>query len=207
MYGEGESLSLALSIRELRQLLNTEAGANALLRLRLEGEEGVERVVMVRDLQSDPVRGTFLHADLLRISMDREVEVEVPIELKGTPVGVTEGDGHLGQLLWNLAVRCLPDAIPASVKADVSGLNIGDVLHVGDLQLPGGVTLLTEPEEAVANVTVLAVEVEAPVEAEVEGEAAAVEGEAAAAEGEAEAAGGEAAAEKPKGGKEESPEG
>ncbi|MFQ5691613.1 MAG: 50S ribosomal protein L25, partial [Nitrospinota bacterium] len=69
MYGEGENLVLSLDARELRRLLNTEAGANALMRLRVEGEEKVERMVMVRDLQSDPIRGDILHADLLRISM------------------------------------------------------------------------------------------------------------------------------------------
>lgn len=186
MYGEGENLSLVVSIRDLRQLLNTQAGANVLMRLCLQGEEDVERVVMVRELQSDPVRGGFLHADLMRISMDREVEVEVPIELEGTAVGVAQDNGHLGQLLWNLAVRCLPDRIPASIQADVSGLALGEVLHVGDLQLPEGVTVLTDPEEGVANVTMVAVEVEAPVEEEAE--AVPAEGEAVEAEEEPEGA-------------------
>jgi large subunit ribosomal protein L25 len=179
MYGEGENLALVVDSRELRKLLTTEAGANALVRLNVEGEESVDRLVMVRDLQSDPVRGEFVHADLLRISMDREVEVEVPIELEGEPVGVVQDDGHLGQLLSVLSVRCLPNAIPSSVKADVSEMGIGDVLHVSDLQVPSGVAVVTDPEEAVANVTVVTVELEAvPVEAE----AVVAEGEEAAAE-------------------------
>lgn len=172
LYGEGESLSLALNPRELRLLLNTEAGANALLRLRLEGKEDAERMVMVWELQTDPVRGDILHADLLRVSMDKEVEVEVPIELEGEPVGVKQHGGILGQILWSLSVRCLPNAIPTSIQADASGLAIGDVLHVRDLKVPSGVTALTDPEEAVANVTVIAEEVPAAAEAAVaEGEA------------------------------------
>ncbi len=167
IYGEGENLALVVDSRELRKLLTTEAGSNALLRLNVEGEESVDRVVMLRDLQSDPVRGDFLHADLLRISMDREVEVEVPIELEGEPVGVTQSDGHLGQLLSELSIRCLPSAIPSSIKADVSRMGIGDVLHVSDLQIPPGVTVMSDPEEAVANVTVVTVELETvPAEAE-----------------------------------------
>lgn len=172
LYGEGESLPLALNPRELRLLLNTEAGANALLRLRLEGKEDAERMVMVWELQTDPVRGDILHADLLRVSMDKEVEVEVPIELEGEPVGVKQHGGILGQILWSLTVRCLPNVIPASIKADASGLAIGDVLHVRDLKVPSGVTALTDPEEAVANVTVVAEEVPAAAAAAVaEGEA------------------------------------
>jgi len=199
MYGEGENLALVVDSRELRKLLTTEAGSNALMRLNVEGEESVDRVVMVRELQSDPVRGEFVHADLLRISMDREVEIEVPIELEGVPIGVTRDDGHLGQLLSELSVRCLPNAIPSSIKADVSKMEIGDVLHVSDLHVPAGVEVVTEREEAVANVTVVTVELEAePAEAEVE----VPEGEQAAAE----AASGEKK-EEAEGAKEESSEG
>ncbi len=179
MYGEGENLSLVLNRRELRQILSTEAGANALMHLKVEGEEDSERLVMIRDLQSDPVRDNLLHADLLRISMEREVEIEVPIELEGEPIGVRQDDGHLGQILWNLNVRCLPNAIPASIKVDVNDLGVGDVLHVADLKPLPGVAVLTDPEEAVASVTIVTVEEEkVPAVVEEEIPAEAVEGEA-----------------------------
>ena len=177
MYGEGENLSLLLDPRELQTLLNTEAGANALMTLKVEGDTDVSRVVMVRDLQSDPVRGKVLHADLLRISMDREVEVEVRINLEGIPLGVSQDDGYLGQLLSTLTLRCLPMAIPDAIHADVSELMIGQVLHVGDLELPEGVTVLTESEEAVASVTIVTVEEEAPAEVKEGEEVEAAEGE------------------------------
>jgi large subunit ribosomal protein L25 len=177
MYGEGENLSLVLDPREFQMLLNTEAGVNALMSLRVEGDADVKRVVMVRDLQSDPVRGEVLHADLLRISMDQEIEVEIPINLEGTPIGVSQNDGYLGQLLSSLTVRCLPTAIPPAIRVDVSGLLIGQVLHVEDLELPEGVTILTETEEAVASVTIVTVEEEAPAEVEEGEEVEAAEGE------------------------------
>ena len=176
MYGEGENVNLILDPRELRQLLSTEAGTNALMRLQVEGGDGTERLVMVKDIQNDPVRGDIFHVDLFRISMNREIEVDVPIELEGTPVGVLQDDGYLGQLLSVITVRCLPTAIPSSVKIDVSEMGLGAVIHVRNLELPSGVELVTEPEEAVASVTMVTVEVETTEEEEIlEGEE--VEGE------------------------------
>lgn len=188
MYGEGENISLTLDPRELRQLLSTEAGTNALMRLRVEGGDATERLVMVRDIQNDPVKGDIFHVDLYRISMDREIEVDVPIELEGTPIGVLQDDGYLGQLLSAITVRCLPTAIPSSVKIDVTDMGLGAVIHVKNLELPSGVELITESEEAVASVTMVTAEVEAPEGEEVlEGEGV-EEGEASstAAAGEAE---------------------
>jgi large subunit ribosomal protein L25 len=148
--------------------LTTEAGTNALMRLRIESGDGTERLVMVREIQNDPIRGEILHADLLQISVDREVEVDVPIELEGIPIGVVQDQGYLGQLLSTVAVRCLPMAIPPSVNIDVSEMEVGAVIHVKDLQLPSGVEMITDSEEAVASVTVVTAGVEEEV---LEGEA------------------------------------
>ena len=171
MYGEGENLALTLNPRQLRQLLTTEAGTNALMRLHVEGGDGTERLVMVREIQNDPIRGDILHADLLQISVDREVEVDVPIELEGVPIGVTQNEGYLGQLLSRVTVRCLPTAIPPSVNIDVSEMEVGAVIHVKDLQLPSGVEVMTDSEEAVASVTVVTVEAPEVEEDVLEGEA------------------------------------
>ncbi len=182
MYGEGENLALTLNPRELRQLLTTEAGANALMRLRIESGDGTERLVMVREIQNDPIRGKILHADLLQISVDREVEVDVPIELEGIPIGVVQDQGYLGQLLSTVAVRCLPMAIPPSVNIAVSEMEVGAVIHVKDLQLPSGVEMITDSEEAVASVTVVAAGVEGEAVEEGEEQAAPAEEESGAAE-------------------------
>ncbi|MEE8224545.1 MAG: 50S ribosomal protein L25, partial [candidate division NC10 bacterium] len=104
------------------------------------------------------------HADFLAISMERPIEVEVPVEVAGVPEGVKEKGGILDQILREIRVRCLPVAIPDRIGLDVSSLDIGDVLHVSDLPIPEGVELLTDREQAVVMVAAPAVEeVAAPV--------------------------------------------
>jgi large subunit ribosomal protein L25 len=155
MYGEGEHFTLALDAKELRRALQTQAGENVLMQLQVGGDESMERTVMLRELQVDPVRGGFLHADLFRISMEKELEVEVPIELVGKPKGLATEGAVLSQLVDTLRVRCLPARIPTSILADVSGLEVGQVLHVHDLAAPPGVLFLNDPDEAVANLSVV----------------------------------------------------
>ena len=179
MYGEGELLPLALDAKELRQALRTEAGENALMKLQVAGEESKNRTVMVRELQMDPIRGDLLHADLVRISMEKEVEVEVPIELIGKPkVLVLVAGALLSQMVNALKVRCLPVHIPKSFAVDVESLEIGEALHVSDIAIPTEVTVLNEPSESVASISVVAEEVvAAPVEVVAEGQAAAAAGD------------------------------
>jgi large subunit ribosomal protein L25 len=110
------------------------------------------------------------------------VDVAVPIHVRGTAPGVTMG-GILDQVLRELHLECLPDSIPAEIIADVSQLEMGDSVHVRDLELPPGVELTSDPDLSVVSVVApKAAEEEAPAEGEAEvAEAAAEEGEAPAA--------------------------
>jgi large subunit ribosomal protein L25 len=161
-----------------RILSKSSAGLNTLIDLKGGGPlDG--RVVIVKDLQRDPVRGSLLHADLYEVDVNRTITVDVPIHLSGTPVGVELGGGILEHALRELEVECLPRAIPEEIVADVRALALGDSLHVRDLVLPPGVELITDPDLSVVSVV-------APRAEEAVTEAAAAEGEAAVAtEGEA----------------------
>jgi large subunit ribosomal protein L25 len=154
-----------------RVITRSAAGVNTLIDLKGGGLDG--KVVLVKELQRDPVKGTLLHADLYAIDVDKTVEVEVPIHLSGTPVGVELGGGILEHSLRELELECLPRAIPEEIRADVSGLQLGDSLHVRDLVLPEGVTLVSDPDLSVVSVVAPRVEEEPTVE----GEAVAVVGE------------------------------
>jgi large subunit ribosomal protein L25 len=157
---------------------------------------------MPREVQRDIVRGTLLHVDFLRIRRDVAIQVEVPIHLVGESHGVKEG-GVVEHHLWELRVEVLPTDVPESVEADISGLGIGDSLHVSDVKVPGNVTVITGEDETVVTVVPPPVLVVEPTPEELEAaEAAALEaaeapegeeGEAAPAEGEGE--GGEKPAE------------
>ncbi|MEE8228495.1 MAG: 50S ribosomal protein L25 [candidate division NC10 bacterium] len=158
LYGEGEPIRLAADPKSLLRALGTEAGENVLLTLTIGDGEKLTRRAMVKDVQVDPVTGMILHADLLAISMERPIEVGVPVELTGVARGVKEKGGMVNQILRELEVRCLPVAIPDRVVLDVSPMDIGDVLHVNDLSIPDGVELLTDREEVVVTVAAPVVE-------------------------------------------------
>jgi large subunit ribosomal protein L25 len=107
---------------------------------------------MLKEIQMDPVKQTILHVDLYEISMDKKIEVEVPITLTGTAKGVSDEGGILQQVSRTLEISCLPDNIPDSFELDVTDLNIGDSLHVSDLNIPQGIEVLVEGELTIATV-------------------------------------------------------
>ncbi len=135
---------------------------------------------LVRHVARSPRSGKILHVDFLRVSMNEPVTVRVPVTLNGTAPAVTVERGVLLHLLDTLEVECLPGDIPEALELDISGLvKIDDALHVRDIALPRGVTLLSDADEPVVKVVapraVLAEE--AAEEAAAEAEAAAPEAE------------------------------
>ena len=147
VYGRGmEPLSITVDRREFVTALLTDAGINVLLDIEVDGDT---TLALTRELQRDPVRGTLLHADFVKV--DRTTEVEVPIHLVGEAPGAKEG-GILEQPTFTAQVRCLPTEVPESIDADVSGLGVGDSLRVSDLAEGRSFHILTDPEEVVAHV-------------------------------------------------------
>jgi large subunit ribosomal protein L25 len=184
IYGHGEDpVALTVDWRQLRAALTTEAGVNALLTLKVNGEE---QLALVRELQRDPIKRRVDHIDFIRVSRHEQIEVEVPITLLGEAESVLREDGMVEQVLNTLHVSTTPTNIPNELVLDVSAMTIGDSLRVSDLTLPEGVTTDVDPDEPVATALVT----RATIEAEEAAEAA--EGEPI---GDVEAAeGGEAAA-------------
>ncbi len=166
--GEGGAVSAAAPLAELAAILRSESGHNTIFTLDVAGAGASE--VMFHDRQLDPVRGRLVHADLRRLVLGQKIEVTVHVVLDGEPVGVTEGGGVLEQLLRDVEIRCSPRDIPDAIHADVSGLGVHELLHVSDLQVGDDIEVVTDPETAVATVSVVREEpVEAPA-AEEEGE-------------------------------------
>jgi large subunit ribosomal protein L25 len=175
-------LNIAVDPDALKKAINTPRRLNTLLTIKLD--DGSERTVLLKDYQTDVIRHDLLHADFLDVRMDEKVAVKVPITFVGTPVGVTEG-GILQTLRRELEITALPEAIPASIEIDVSGMKIGASLHVKDVKPPEGIDL-----RYLVNFTIAAV-VAPETEA---GAAAAAEAGAGAAAAGAPAAGASAAA-------------
>jgi len=159
IYGRGtEAVSVSVDPKVFLKLVAT-AGENALIDLSVK-DAGAAHKVIVREIQYDPLKPMPIHVDFYLVSLDRTLEVKVPLELVGIPVPVAQKAGTLTQAVHELHVECLPSAIPASIKADVSGLGLGGSLHVRDLVVPEGVTILDAPEQTVAAVAGLQAEVE-----------------------------------------------
>jgi len=188
LYGHGEdNLEVSVSRREMYHLLHGEAASNTVVRLNVAEEEdgkSEEQISIIRDIQFDPVNERIIHVDFQRISLDETIHAEVPVHLVGECVGVATG-GILDHILRFVEVECLPLEVPNSIDVDVSALEVGDNLHVGDLTIPEGITLLTSEDQAVAACAAPRVEeVKEPTEEELLAAEEAAEGEEGAAEGE-----------------------
>ena len=150
LYGPGkESRSLEVNPKDLTLAISTKAGENTLIDLTVEGETA--RVVLVREIQVDPISRVYLHADLYEVPMDKKVKVPVPIAVRGEPLGVKEG-GVLDQIIREIEVSCLPTEIPEQLEIDVSALKIGAAAHARDIPLPPGVEILIDADQTVATV-------------------------------------------------------
>ncbi|MDP2753283.1 MAG: 50S ribosomal protein L25/general stress protein Ctc [Nitrospirota bacterium] len=162
LYRGGDSLPVKFSQKELAQFINTTAGEQVMVNLQFA--DGESRLALVKDYQLDPIKGELLHADFFEVSLTEEIKVTVHIAAVGEPIGVKRDGGILQYLLRKIEVECLPDRIPGHIKIDISGLEIGQSLHVSDLKLGEGIKVLTDPDEVIVNIIAPVVEEVAPVE-------------------------------------------
>ncbi len=148
LYGDRESTSLAVETRTLDYTL-THFGDNALYDIDLGTGSSTARVV---DAHRDPVTGLLVHVDFAPVNMREKIEVTVPLTVLGEAAGAEEG-GVLQQVAYEVQVETLPGDIPQEITLDVTSLGMNENLSLGDLTLPEGVTLLSDPEEVAATVT------------------------------------------------------
>jgi large subunit ribosomal protein L25 len=163
VYGpRSEAVPVSVSPKEIGAILRSASGENTLFEIDVAGSK---RKVILKEFQVEPIGGSLLHADFCEVALDKLLEIQVHIELTGTPVGVKDEGGLLDFVTRELDVSCLPGDIPDKIQADVSHLASGMHLRVADIQAPPKVTILTEPEVVVAHVVVRREE-EAEAEAE-----------------------------------------
>jgi large subunit ribosomal protein L25 len=168
VYGKGtEPVSIAVDAHDLHLVLHTEAGANALINLEIEG--GDTLLTMARVIERHPFRNEYRHIDFVTVSLDEVVTAEVPIHFEGSPIGVRDG-GVFSPQRTHVIIEALATAIPSVIELDVSEIEIGGSLRIADLPAIEGVIYTEDPEAVVMSVTTPAAEiVEEPEE---EGEAA-----------------------------------
>jgi large subunit ribosomal protein L25 len=184
LYGRDlESVHLSVDAHDAAHLFHSISVDNTIVDVAVAGEKKAYPT-LVREIQTHPWKASLVHIDFLRIQEGVAVDLEIPVELVGVPVGVRLRGGVLEQIVHELEVRCIPSKIPESFTLDVSELDINDSLHVSDIPLTEGVEILMPPEQTICAVAIPRV-VE---EAELAEPVVVAEGEEAAA-GEKEAAG------------------
>ncbi|MBL6633413.1 MAG: 50S ribosomal protein L25 [Thermoleophilia bacterium] len=168
----GDSLAFQADEYEVRRLIRRGGIRSAVVDLTVDSD--APRTVLFTQWDSDPVRDQIIHLDLQEVDLTVEVEADVPVVLEGTAQGVRDG-GILDQTALTVRVRALPDALPRSIEFDITDVELGASVHVGDLVLPAGVTMVTDPEYGIASVMITRASLSAD-EDEVEGEEGAAEG-------------------------------
>jgi large subunit ribosomal protein L25 len=117
-------------------------------------------LALARELQRHPVRNTVIHVDFQIVRRDEVISAEVPITLVGEAKEVEVVKGVIEQPLLSLTINATPGTIPSAIEVDISELQVGDQIRVGDLALPAGVTTDVDPDEAVVIVAAGAVEID-----------------------------------------------
>ena len=180
LYGpQTESVMLTVNNKELEQILKKGNIGSIILNLVIKNGSEFNKPAMIKELQSHPVSGAFLHVDFYEIDMQRKINVMIPVVTKGISKGVEVG-GLLQIIRREIEVLCMPGDIPETIVIDITDMDIGDSVHVDEIPLGDNVEIASD-----VNFTVLTV-VSPKVEAvEEEEEAEELEGEEAAEEGEA----------------------
>ena len=148
--GQSKPQNLEITTLELNDLIHHSATENVLVDLAVE--QMAKRLALVQDVQHHALSGAVLHVDLHEVAENEHVTVTVPVEATGEATGVKNGGGVLEHVLFKVKVRALPRDLPEVLVVDVSHLEIGQAIHVGDIKPPAGVEVLGNKK-----ITVLAV--------------------------------------------------
>jgi large subunit ribosomal protein L25 len=172
--GKGGPEALQVNTKQVSAILRSAMGHNSILTVKTKD---AEHSAIVKDWQVDPVKGTLIHVDLLRVAMDVRMRVKVPVHVFGEAQGVKLQGGIFEMVTREVEIECLPADIPTEFRMDISGLMMGMQLRAGDIQLdPAKMKLVSDPQRVLAHVVALRVEEEKPADA-VAAEAAAAPAE------------------------------
>ncbi len=189
IYGrKKEPQKLEVTLKDIENLIHHSVSENLLIDLSVDGQKEANLLALVQEVQHHALSGKVLHIDLHEVSADEKVTITVPVETEGEAAGVKNSGGVLEHVLFKIKVRALPKDLPEFISVDVTNLNLGEAIHLGEIKLPEGVEAIgdkhlsviavaapkTEAQEAAETAAAAAPgEVEAIKEKKPEGEAAA----------------------------------
>jgi len=164
--------NLELNAREMTDLIHHSASENILVDLAVKDNARPKRLALVQEVQHHPLSGQVLHVDFHEVAENEKVIVSVPVETVGEAVGVKTGGGVLEHVLFKIKVRALPKDLPEQIVVDVSHLELGKSIHLGEIKAPPGVEILGEKKISVISVAMPKTEEEEAAEAATEAVAA-----------------------------------
>lgn len=151
VYGKGhDPIPLDIDYDHFHLTYHGLQGENALVNLKIDGKAS-ESKAMIRDIQHDPVLGDILHIDFQYILMNEKIRMSVPVKLNGTAAGVKNLSGILQWVYRELEVLAFPHDIPESIEVNIENLNIGDAIHVGELDYPN-LNFVSDADETIVSV-------------------------------------------------------
>ena len=143
IYGrQAKPQNLEVSTEEISDLLHHSASENLLVDLSVENDARAKRLALVQEIQHNPLNGHVLHVDFHEVAEDEKITISVPVETVGEAVGVKTGGGSLTHVLLKLKIRSLPKDLPEQITIDVTALEIGKSVHLGEIVPPAGVEIL-----------------------------------------------------------------
>ena len=173
IYGDGGvSTPITVNTKAFHLIMGGGHGEHAIVQVEVENKPELSGPSVIKDVQHHPIRNHIVHADFLRIKLNKPIQTLIPIVLVGHCVGLVEG-GVPDQQLRELEVECLPLETPESFEVDITELTIGSLLHVSDLTAPEGIKILTDDVR-----TVIAIHAPRVVKSETDAEEVVEEGEA-----------------------------
>jgi large subunit ribosomal protein L25 len=143
---------LEINLQDIKDAVHGAASENVLVDLSVEGDPKPKRLALVQEIQHHVLTNQVLHIDLHEVAADEKVTVQVPVEATGEAAGVKTGGGTLEHVLFKLKVRALPKDLPETLVADVSHLEIGKAIHIGEMKAPPGVEILGDKSIPVLSV-------------------------------------------------------
>ncbi len=160
LYGHNiKSTALQVDTIQLKHTL-AKAGKSSLVALKVDSAKR-PKMVIIRDIQREPLTGGLLHVDLFQIKMEERIKIEVSLLFVGEAPAIRDRGGILVQNMNSVEVECLPANMPHNIEVDLSVLQeIDQAVHVKDLSVDEGVTILTDPEQSIVQIARSKVEVE-----------------------------------------------
>src|SRR5437588_11490280 len=153
IYGrQAQPQKLELNAREMEDLIHESLSENLLVDLAVKEDTRPKRLALVQEVQHHPLSGKVLHVDFHEVAENEKVTVMVPVETSGEAVGVKTEGGVLEHVLFKIRARGLPKDLPEVITVDVSHLNIGQAIHLGEIAAPAGVELIGDKQIPVISV-------------------------------------------------------